>query len=239
MKMARYCGVLLALILAVTCLYALVYSRSTREEASMSERPVIPSQPRIPVLYEDVDSREIPAVIPLNDEQRGYLIEVLSAMIRVIDGSSSLEEEEEIVFGAGRFYWPKNPDEPIRLSKSYVDGNFRMPGLAARVSRESESAPWTRFGLSVRPRNFPRGVYSMQLPSSFFHDFQLQKVVQEEREFQSIRNPVVFYFKHKRLNDISLKMEAREDVVTTSDSFPSSFYALQLLRESKQNRESP
>lgn len=239
MKVARYYGVLLALILAVTCFYALVYSRSTREEASMSERPVIPSQPRIPVLYEDVDSREIPAVIPLNDEQRGYLIEVLSAMIRVIDGSSSLEEEEEIVFGAGRFYWPKNPDEPIRLSKSYVDGSFRMPGLAARVSRESESAPWTRFGLSVRPRNFPRGVYSMQLPSSFFHDFQLQKVVQEEREFQSIRNLVVFYFKHKRLNDISLKMEAREDVVTTSDSFPSSFYALQLLRESKQNRESP
>lgn len=106
-----------------------------------------------------------------------------------------------------------------------------MAGIAANVNRKSENSPWTRFSASVHPRNFPRGVYSMQLPSSFFKEFELQKVAQEKRDGERITNPIVFYFKHKHIRNVVLKVEAREDVASTSDSLPSSLHALQILRE--------
>lgn len=207
------------------------YINYQKHVAAMNEGSMIQEKLRIASPYENVDSREMPAVIPLSDEQRSYVIEVLSAMVRVIAGSSRLELEEKMYLGAGQFYWPKNPDEPVKLSKSYFGEHFRMAGLAANVNRESENSPWTRFNVSVRPRNFPRGVYSMQLPSSFFKEFELQRVTQEERDGERITNPIVFYFKHRNIRNVVLKVEARDDVASTRDLSPPSFHALQILRE--------
>lgn len=207
------------------------YGQFQKDAAAMSERSMIQEKLRIASLYENIDSREMPAIIPLSDEQRSYVIEVLSAMIRVIAGSTPLELEERMYLGTGQFYWPKNPDEPVRLSRSYFGENFRMAGIAANINRKSENSPWTRFSASVHPRNFPRGVYSMQLPSSFFKEFELQKVAQEMRDGERIANPIVFYFKHKHIRNVMLKVEARDDVASTRDSLPSSLHALEIRRE--------
>lgn len=225
-------GFILMLLLPfiIASVYELLVSDTFRKETPrMSARSITFPQPRIPVLYEDIDSRDMPAIVPLNDEQRAYVVEVLSAMVRVIVGSSTLEMEEGKAFGPGQFHWPKNPDEPVRLSKLYFGQHFRMAGFSARISRESENSPWMRFGMSVHPRNFPRGVFSMKLPPSVFKEFELQKVVQEERSGQRIEKPIVFYFKHKNIKNVVLKVEAREDVASTSDSLPFSLHALQIL----------
>lgn len=42
--------------------------------------------------------------------------------------------------------------------------------------------------------------------------------------------PVVFYFEHKIIKNFVLKVEARDDVSSVRDSFPSSFHALVLTR---------
>ena len=208
----------------------LIHSNSPGGDTFMSERLVVSKKPRLPMLYEETNSWEIPAVIALNDEQREYVIEVLSALVRVIEGVSSLEQEEQRVLGVGQFYWPKDPDEPVRLSKSYFGENFRMSGIAVKLSRENESSPWNKVGVTIHPRNFPKGVFSMRLPSSFFREFELLSVAQEKRQNQRIDEPIVFYFKHKKMEYIELRVEARADVVTARDPFPSSMHFLEILR---------
>lgn len=209
------------------------YTNLQKAAAAMKERTILQEKLRIVSPYEEGESWEIPVVIPLSDEQRSYLIEILSAMIRVIGGSSSLESEEERLLGVGQFYWPKNPDEPIKVSKSYFGDNFRMRGIGATLTRKNEGEPWSKADVVIRPRNFPRGVYAMQLPSIFFSEFELQNVKQEERNDERIRNPVVFYYKHKKINNFYLKVEGREDMVNVKDLFPSSFHVIEMLRETK------
>lgn len=204
---------------------------SGRKGGSMSEPGVVYSKPKIHSRYDEVETWEIPAVVPLTDEERIYIIEILSAFIRIIEGTSSLEQEEEQVLGRGQFYWPKNPEEPVKLSKSYFGNNFRMFGIAARISRENVGAPWKKAGVTVHPQNFPKGVYSMQLPASFFSNFELLAVTQEERDGQVISSPIVFRFKHKKIQDIELRVEGRVDVINARDPFPTSFHFLEISRK--------
>ena len=152
------------------------------------------------------------------------------ALTRVTAGSSSLEAGEKQILGCGQFFWPKNPGEPIRVSKSYFGENFRMAGIAARVQRKSESSPWTKAGLTVHPRNFPRGVYDMRLRPELFRDFELKKVTQEDRSDRRIRKPILFYFEHKKIKDFRLRIEARDDVSSVDDLFPSSFHMVEMTR---------
>ena len=156
MKIRNGLALLAVLVIGIVFGYTVCsYVDFQKSVAAMNERLMIQERLRIVSPYENVDSRGMPAVIPLSDEQRSYVIEVLSAMIRVIAGSTPLELEERMYLGTGQFYWPKNPDEPVRLSKSYFGEHFRMAGIAANVNRKSENSPWTRFSASVHPRNFP------------------------------------------------------------------------------------
>lgn len=186
--------------------------------------------PLIPNPYEDMDLWKMPAVVPLSEKQTLYLSEVILGMERVIAGSSPLEVEEQRIFGAGQFFWPKDPNAPIRASKSYYGRNFRIAGMAARFQRKSEAEPWSKAGLTVRPSNFPDGVYMMQLPSSVFEDFTLQKVTQENRKGEEVKNTLLFYFEHKKIKQFSLKVEVRDDVENIQNHFPSSFHALEMTR---------
>ena len=230
MRKSRY---LLAVIFAATLvpLYSFIHDRSHKEAAAMSEDQLHSQQMQIPMPYEDTESWSLPAVIPLNDEQRFYIIDIVSSLIRVVEGVSSLEQEEKQVLGNGQFHWPKNPDGPVRLSRSYFGKNFRMTGIAVRISRENESSAWLKAGVSIYPRNFPRSVYSMQLPAQVFKDFGLVRVEHEQRSEQRLTKPIVFYLGHKRATNLQIKVEVRDDMVAANDSYPKSFHYFEVSRK--------
>lgn len=194
----------------------------------MSENSVRHPHVNIPNPYDDMDLWNMPAKVPFNDEQRLYLTEVLSAMIKVISGSSPLEVEEKRILGPGQFFWPKDPAAPTRISKSYFGTNFRVTGIAARLERRSPEEPWYRATLVVRPPNFPDGVYAMQLEPSVFNDFKLEAVTQEDRMDERIKSPLLFSFRHRKVEDLVLRIEARNDVGSVDDSYPSSFHKIEL-----------
>jgi hypothetical protein len=201
----------------------------TQMSNNISEQSFNQSKLRIAVPYEGRESWEIPAIVPFSDEQRLYVSEVVEAVIRVMAEASSLGTEEKIL-GLGQFHWPKNPDEPIKTLKSYFGQNFRMAGIFASFKRESESGPWIKAALTVHPRNFPAGVYLMKISPKLFDQFNLQKVVQEDREEERVKHPIVFYFEHKKIQGFTLKVEARSDVASIHDQFPSSFHAIKVTR---------
>lgn len=210
--------------------YFFTSNRFHKEAVAMSGSQLDSQRVQIPMPFEFIDSWNLPEVIPLTDEQRVYIIDILSALIRVVEGVSSLEQEEKQVLGIGQFHWPKNPDEPVRLSKSYFGENFRVSGIAARISRENESSPWLKAGVSIYPRNFPRSVYSMQLPAQVFKDFELVIVEHEQRSEQRLAKPAVFYLRHKRMENLQIKVEVRDDMVTAKDSYPRSFHYFEVSR---------
>ena len=228
--------VLIICLLVLTGIVAAIARNSsnfaTKEITAMSECSVPKPLKRIENPYANMEHWKIPAVIPLNDEQRSYVSEVVLALVKVIGEVSSLEKEENVL-GCGQFFWPKNPDEPVKVSKSYFGEHFRMAGLAARLQRKSETSPWTRAGLTVHPHNFPGSVYQMQLPPALFNDFELKKVVQEDRHDERIKAPIVFYFEHKKIKDFNLRIEARDDVASVRDSLPTSFHTIKMIRGSQ------
>lgn len=232
MKMRKALSLASFLLLGIAVPYGIHTHVSSGKATPMSEQ-VSNEKPQIVTLYDDVESYKIPAVVPLNDEQRLYLQEILAAMMRVMEQSSSLETEEQKILGIGKFRWPKNPSEPIKTLKSFRGENFRMKGISATFMRESEMTPWRKAGLTVHPRNFPAGVYSMNLPRTIFADFRLKSVEQEHREEERIKDPLVFYFVHKKIENFSLRIEARADVAKTEEHFPSSFHAIVMLRGSQ------
>jgi len=223
----------LALFLLVGGMYVSHLSSSNfsgKERIAMSDCLVSKKLGRIPAPFDNLESWRIPDVVPLNDEQRAYVSQVMLALIAVVGEESSLMVQEERVLGCGQFFWPKNPDEPIKVSKSYFGEHFRMSGIAARLERKSESLPWIKAGLTVHPRNFPRGVYEMKIPRETFKDFDLKEVTQEERFDKRIQKPIVFIFEHKKIKNFRMKIEARDDVATVGDSWPSSFHFIEMTR---------
>lgn len=224
--------VLLA-IFGVYTLIGMLKSNYHKELNLMTDQSINKPQPRIVAPHEGVDSLRIPAIVQFSDEQRIYVSEIVAALMRVMAEVSTLEAEEEKILGVGKFRWPKNPNEPIKTLKSYLGENFRMAGITASFQRDSEDAPWSKAGLTVHPRNFPAGVYSMRLPATLFDDFKLEKVVRENREEERIKMPVVFYFSHKKITNFALKIESRSDVTGVDDSFPPSFHAIIIIRSQK------
>jgi len=224
---------IVGLILLVGVMYVSRLSSSNfakKEIAARSGCLISEKLGRITALFENLESWKIPAVVPFNDEQRSYVSQVLLALIAVVGEGSSLVAEEERVLGCGQFFWPKKPDEPIKVSESYFGEHLRMSGIAARLERKSKSLPWTKAGLTVHPRNFPGGVFEMKLPRETFKDFDLKEVMQEDRYDQRILKPIIFIFEHKKIKNFRMKIEAREDVASVGDSWPSSFHLIEITR---------
>jgi hypothetical protein len=182
--------------------------------------------------YDDSEIRDMPAVAQLNEEQRIYILELLSAIFRLLEGTSDIQSEENTIFGEGKFYWPKDPEKPIKTERYYTHENFRMRGISLWIERKNVGGNWKKASLTVIPRNFPHGVYDMSLPASTFLEFELIKTVHEKRKDESIDNPVVFYFSHRKIRDMRLKIEARSDVVSVEEPYPRSFHHIQITRSS-------
>jgi hypothetical protein len=203
---------------------------ATQEKKNLGKFMI--NKPKIREPYETGDLTDVPRVVLLTDEQRSYLREIFCAIRGVIEATTQLEGEEGRLLGPGKFYWPKDPTKPIKTERYYSADNFRMNGITLGFERTSAESPWIKAALSIHPANFPVGVYSMNLRREFFDDFSVDKTVIEHRPYQSVRNPLVFYFSHKKLRGVTLKVESRDDVVNVGDAYPSSFHNLEISRDS-------
>ncbi|MGF6182127.1 hypothetical protein ABIB42_003157 [Massilia sp. UYP32] len=195
-----------------------------KTRAGMTQKPIINK-------YEDKDILELPSIVELNEEERSYLMGLVSSVHRVIDASSNLETEESEILGEGNFFWPKDPQAPVMRSKFYHEKNFRMRGIHINISREDNAKKWNKAWISATPRNFPIGVFSMNLPAQFFDDYVLLRSEQEHRPEYRIKDPLIFVFALKNNRKISMKLEARSDVASVADAYPKSFHLLVLERE--------
>ena len=176
----------------------------------------------------DVDA--IPAISEFTDEQRNYIIEIIGATRRVINGLTTLEKEEQAIFGEGQFFWPKDPTAPVKLIKSFLPTNFRMKGISLSFSRSKEGTRWTRANLSIQPINFPHGIYRMDLPKEIFAGYKLVKV---EPGASSDGNLIrVNLFQFVSINDEKSLMtaEVSEGVSLLQDAYPSSFHAIKFRK---------
>lgn len=173
------------------------------------------------------DPHNLPAQVPFTDEQRLYLAEVTQAVLRVISKRTTLEKEEAL-FGEGHYHWPKAPG-PIKFRYYYKKPRYQGFGLS--FERLADDQIWFTGSFGFTPKNFPRGVYLMDLPASFFAGFTLEKVFAENRPDESIKRVNIFKFRLNEGNqNIQLQFEAREDVSSLQDKFPKSFHLLKVTR---------
>jgi hypothetical protein len=166
----------------------------------------------------------------MTDEQRNYVIELLSATKRVIEGTTTLETEEKNTFGEGQFFWPKDPQAPVKLLKTFLPENFRMKGIALSFSRVANGSSWTRASLSIYPINFPGEIYQINLPKETFSDYQAVKSERSIRPDESLKHVNVFQYLNKHNKRIVMTIEASEDVSSLNDIYPSSFHAIQFRK---------
>lgn len=186
------------------------------------------SEAKIVGPYDLQEVNDMPAIVPMTDEQKLYLISVVAAALRVIIKKTTLDAEESL-FGPGEYFWPKDPKKPIKVSKSYRSTRFRDLSLGFR--RKDQDSVWSRVGISIHPRNFPDGVYFIDLSASFFADYVLKKSFAEDRPEESIERINVFEFSLKNsTQDIQLKFESREDISSLQDKYPKSFHYLKIIR---------
>ena len=176
----------------------------------------------------DIDT--IPAISEFTEEQRNYVIEIFGATRRVINGLTTLEKEEQAIFGEGQFFWPKDPTAPVKLLKSFLPTNFRMKGISLSFSRSKEESRWTRANLSIQPINFPHGIYRMDLPQEIFAGYKLVKV--EPRAPSDGNQMRVNLFQFVSINDEKslMTVEVSEGVSLLQDAYPSSFHAIKFQK---------
>lgn len=198
-------------------------SRSTDNAAHAAHEENKMTQPMIPDPYDVQDLETMPNPVPMSSELKKYLVDVTQSMLRVIAKQATLEHEEGFL-GEGEYHWPKDPAKPITL-KGF--DKLRTNHFSVVFERRSEHSIWFEATLGVHPRNYPVGLYWMDLPASFFADFILEKSFVEDRPNHSIKRVSVFQFSLKNSTQpIQLQFESREDVSSLEDKYPKSFHLL-------------
>jgi hypothetical protein len=177
-----------------------------------------------------LEIQQIPPITEFSNEQKEYVIELIDATMRVVNGTSTLDAEEKVTFGEGQFFWPKDPSAPVRLLKYFPLENFRMKGITLSFRRISETSPWTHAVLSASPINFPSGAYKMNLPREVFNDYQLMKAEVNFRADEPLHRVNVFHYRNKNNIKITMTIESPENVSTLKDDYPSSFHVIQIKK---------
>jgi len=174
--------------------------------------------------YDNVEPDEIPAIVPVTKEQQEYIRYLLKSMLDVVEKKRVLEENDT-VFGNGSFFWPKEPQKPIRASLSYGVENFKFRSISIGFGRNDSSSPWNVGGFSIHPRNFPRGFFEMKFSKNLLDGFVLEKASTEYRKTGPVAVINVFSFKEKGLGPaIKLQFEASPTVSDIKDGYPRSFH---------------
>lgn len=165
--------------------------------------------------------------IPISIRSREALTPLMRAMVRVIAKQSPLEREEA-VFGAGTDHVPKSAG-PVLLR--YYRMEVGLDSVEVRFERLDGNTVWSRSAFAIRPLNFPRGVYAMDLPSTFFDGLSLAARFADERPKESLKRVNVFRYKSSdRGVNVQLDFEARSDVASLEAPYPRSFHRLTIRR---------
>jgi hypothetical protein len=173
---------------------------------------------------------QMPPISPMSDEQLKYVIDIFSATMRVIEGTTTLETEEKNTYGEGQFFWPKDPKAPTKLVKSFLPENFRMTGIALVFGRTTEGSRWRTASFSIHPKNFPNGIYQMNIPKDIFSEYKLIKAELSIRPDEHIKRVNFFHYINKSDGQLVMTIEAHEDVSSLNDIYPSSFHAIQFQK---------
>jgi hypothetical protein len=181
-------------------------------------------------LYEGIASDLMPQIVNMSADQKEYVEQVFASAEAVILNVNTIEQLEKSFLGAGEYHWPKDPSAPVKRVKFFPTENFKMPGIDLTFARPTQNSNWNRVELSVHPRNYPTGVYSMDLNSAFFSNYKLKTA-----EFKSAPNSAtkhfnVYHFVNIKNPNLSLKVEARDDISSLQDSHPRSFHSLTFVK---------
>lgn len=173
-----------------------------------------------------MDTQEPIAVVSISITQREHLAKVLASALKVIEEGVSLESQE-LALGRGEYSWPKDRKKPTKVSINFTSKNFEMRSISINFSRKDQANSWSKAEILVVPANFPKGVYSQNLPSEILKDFVFDKSYVAELEHGPIKRANAFEYKRKSHGDnLRLYIEARSDVSTLDDDPPKSFYLL-------------
>ena len=165
--------------------------------------------------------------VPLSIQSREAVTPLVRAMVRVIAKQSPLAQEEK-VFGAGTDHIPKSAG-PVLLR--YYRTEVGTDRVEVRFERRDGNSVWSLSSFTIRPLNFPRGVYAMGLPGTFFDDFGLEAKFAQERPKESLKRVNVFRYKRSdRGVNLQLDFEARSDVADLEAEYPKSFHRLTIRR---------
>jgi hypothetical protein len=170
-----------------------------------------------------IDATQAPTLTP---EQNNYLKNVYQAMLRVVSGTTSLEQEEKL-FGDGKDHWPKTGNPTSRYYENPPDRH-----IFVSFNKSHFDGPWVEGGLSLEPSGFPKKNYLMNLKPDFFEGLILEKIGIEERPTEPIKRVAVFHYRTHGLKfELHLQFESNIDFIDLKkDKFPSSFHFLLIKR---------
>lgn len=204
-----------------------------------SEKSIPPEEkkmnhPPFPDAFGNIELADMPSLVPMTVEQRLYVIALVQTTIKVLQKKQTLEQAEKELFGEGGFHWPKDPQKPIKVSKSYKGENFRMKFISLGFRRNTSDGDWLSAGISIEPKNSTKSAYQMDLPASFFEEMILDKVASEDRPVNgaTLAHKVHIFQFHTSSDGVKvhLKFETRQDLSNLKDKYLKSFHSLEITR---------
>ncbi len=194
--------------------------------AGCDKPPAAPAEEESQV-GEQVALESLPAVTPLTVEQRSYVEFLLKSICEAVQANRSLAEKD-LIFGSGKFFWPKDPKYPTKALISYGAPNFKIRNIDIDFSRVDANSPWRSGSIFMRPRNFPFGIYDMGLRKEFFTHMTLENSYVKKNEHTAIKIANVFEYRLREGGkNMRLIFWGRPDVSSIEDKYPRSFYAFE------------
>jgi hypothetical protein len=174
------------------------------------------------------DTAAMPATVAMTAAGRDQLAHLFSQVSAVLTDKSPLSENHTI-FGAGKFFWPKDPRRPAYAMISYEPERTYLQKVSLVYRRETSHGPWTSAELVVHPRGFPITAYRMDLPPSFFAGFRLDKRYVRQAPHAGTGIITVFEYSRRHGQEVlRMVIEASPDVSGTAIEFPGSFHKIVL-----------
>jgi hypothetical protein len=176
--------------------------------------------------HRDIAPQDMPTVVATTEYENKYIMSLIGSAIDVLKKNRILKEKDKD-FGSGKYFWPKDPAKPVKLSISYDYENFELGQIFVNFKRQSQIGPWCSAAMLFAPKNYPKGVYQMNIPKSYFAEFTFKKSYREKRPNAEIKDVNIFFFElTKDETTMNLKFESRPDVSSLDDGYPISFHEL-------------
>lgn len=175
--------------------------------------------------YQDLERDTLPKIMTMSEEQKIYTIEIFESIFKIIHENSTLENEEKL-YGEGHFFWPKNPHKPTEITR-YYDA-LKVTGIKLQFDRQEKSLPWNNIYFSIKPKNFPKSVYSFDLQKDFFSKLTLIECARQENLENEIKIINIYKYYSKENDKIKFTFYASTDVSNVQDEFPRSFHDVKI-----------